>query len=715
MRGRSRFALALAALFALVALALGLWAAGLWVQLEAPERAAIGATLARRGGWLVVLPLLLLGALGLALRAPWLGYVRAARRVAEQTRLILGANPAHRLGVEGAAEVREVASAVNALADRYALALADVEAEVRRARAALEAEHGRLAALVAELAEGVVVCDADGTVLLLNRRARQLLGAEGAAGLGRSLFEALPEPPIRHALEGQRHAWQHGTPPRVARFVTGTGDGRLLRATLAPVLEGSVAGGITSFVLTLEDVTRDVAAEHARAAVLRTLTERVRASLAGIRAAIETLDAHEAMDAAQAARFRAVIRDEALELGTELERTLAESAEALAARGPLDEVLAPDLLGALARRIEALAGVPALVEPGTESETEQADGGVPLWLRVDSYALVEALAGNAARIAAERRVPAFGLRLGRSGALAYLDVVWSGALGAADKLRGWDAEAQPDAALRAAVERHGGEVWGDRDRARGEAFLRVLLPLAAPPDPLAHIRVAASTGSRPEFYDFDLFGRAAQQPPEVAERRLADLLYTVIDLETTGLDPAGGDRIVAVGAVRIANRRLLADETFEQLVDPLRAVPPESTAIHGLTREMLAGAPTIEQVLPRLSRFVGDTVLVGHNVAFDLRFLELAAAGTGVRFTQPVLDTLLLSAAVHPEQASHALEAVAARLGLAVGQRHTALGDARLTGAVLLKLLPLLEERGIMTLGEAIAASRETMFARLRY
>jgi DNA polymerase III subunit epsilon len=167
--------------------------------------------------------------------------------------------------------------------------------------------------------------------------------------------------------------------------------------------------------------------------------------------------------------------------------------------------------------------------------------------------------------------------------------------------------------------------------------------------------------------------------------------------------------------VRIVNGRLLKGEVFEQLVNPRRALSRDSAAIHGIGAEALEGQPLIEQVLPLFHRFCEDSVLVAHNAAFDLRFLQLKEASSGVRFAQPVLDTLLLSAAVHPSHADHRLESIAERLGVRVIGRHTALGDALLTGEIFLKLLPLLAQRGVATLGEALDASRETYYARLQY
>jgi DNA polymerase-3 subunit epsilon len=121
----------------------------------------------------------------------------------------------------------------------------------------------------------------------------------------------------------------------------------------------------------------------------------------------------------------------------------------------------------------------------------------------------------------------------------------------------------------------------------------------------------------------------------------------------------------------------------------------------------------MDVVLPLFARFAEDTVLVGHNVGFDMSFLRVKEAQTGVRLSQPVLDTLLLDAALHPDHEHHSLEAIAARFGLGVVGRHTALGDALLTAEIFLRLLALLQQRGIGTLGEALAASRATYQARL--
>lgn len=202
---------------------------------------------------------------------------------------------------------------------------------------------------------------------------------------------------------------------------------------------------------------------------------------------------------------------------------------------------------------------------------------------------------------------------------------------------------------------------------------------------------------------------------EVLDRPLADLVYTAFDTETTGLQPSQGDEIIQIGALRVAQGQIHADQAFEALIDPQRPINPESEKIHGISDAEVAGKPTIAQVLPEFYDFCEGSVLLGHNVAFDMRFLQLKEQSTRVVFRQPVIDTLLLSAVAYPNQPHHSLESSMALLGVSIEHRHSAYSDAVATAQVFLRLVPLLEERGVITLRQAIDASRKTPYARLMY
>ena len=222
-----------------------------------------------------------------------------------------------------------------------------------------------------------------------------------------------------------------------------------------------------------------------------------------------------------------------------------------------------------------------------------------------------------------------------------------------------------------------------------------------------------TSGSRPVFYEFNLFHH--RESDELGMESLRRLTYVAFDTETTGLEPAQGDEIIQLGAVRIVNGKIIPGEMIDQLINPKRSIPEASVAIHGITPKMVANQPTINKVLPHFHRFAEGAVLVAHNAAFDMRCLQLKEAQAGVTFVNPVLDTLLLSTIIHPHQESHSLDEIAARLSLTNIGRHTALGDAIVTAEVLLKMIPLLEAKGIMTLNDALQASTRSPYAKISY
>jgi DNA polymerase-3 subunit epsilon len=701
------------ALAAAVALALGIVAA----TLDATGRSAWWALLEPRMALIVFMWLMLSAAAGALLRAAYLRWVRGTARLAEEAQVLLQAQRAGRTAGTGGGEVGALARAIEQLAAQRDALRDDMAAQVSAASRGVELERNRLAALMAELTQSVVVCNLDGRIGLYNNRARLQFRALSAAptladgaeliGLGRSIYAVLDRALIAHAMESVQQRLARGAAHPAAQVVTATRSGQLLRVQVAPVRE---AGGdaLEGFVLMLDNITRDFAAEAERDRLLHALDDGSRRSLGNVQAALEMLDFPD-LDGPTRERFMAVVRDEVASMSRRLQDLGSNSLKAMKARWPLEDMLAGDLVAAACRRIEAAWSCRAAA----------ADIDAGLWLQVDSYSLLQALVSLAGRLVEEKGVRALRLRIGRAREHAQLDLIWPGAAISTETVIGWETEPirvgtdRVALTVRDVVERHGGEFWFERDRARQEAFFRMLLPLAAAGEPLEAAAVVRGA-SRPEVYDFDLF-RPSPRARDLGGRTLAELSYTVFDTETTGLDPAAGDEIIQIGATRIVAAKLRREDCFEQLVDPGRSLPSEGIAIHGITPEMLRGAPGIAAVLPAFHAYAADTVLVAHNAAFDLRFFELKARATGVRFDQPVLDTLLLSAVVHPAQDSHRLEAIAERLGVPVLGRHTALGDAIVTAEVFMKLLPLLAEKGIHTLAQAIDASQRSHLARVKY
>ncbi|RLJ65095.1 3'-5' exonuclease [Sulfurisoma sediminicola] len=728
MNAKTRFALAVVMLGLLMTGPFLLTVGVLWADLGADERAGFLAAMDR---WLPIGGLITIVALILGLqllRALFRQYVQGLMAMAETLRLMLGANRNFRVTLDGPPEVQELARAANDLAQQRDALLGDVEAQIGEAKASVEAEKNRLAALMSELALGVVVCNLDGRILLYNNRARLQFVAlaqgptsmSGGAliGLGRSIFSILERAQVAHALENIRQRLQKGSAESVAHFITTTRTGQLLRAQMAPVLrteaEGLAAGGddcrITGYVLTIENITKSFEREAQRDQVLQQLTDGSRAALGNIRAAVENLIESPDMEPAFRERFLGVIDDETRRMSERLGKTMNDFADSLKTRWPLEDVLGIDVVAAAQRRIEDRLKL--------ATKSESLDDA--LWIRADSFTLIQAMTFLASRLQDHYDIRELRFRLLAEGKMAFIDLIWSGTPVSSETLYTWELEPMHVAGevspltLRDMAERHGGEIWYQRDKAAHRAYFRLVLPVADTPE-VQHVESLphARSESRPEYYDFDLFNFSDTRID--LDRKLTEVAYSVFDTETTGLEPSAGDEIIQIGAVRAINGRLLRQEVIDQIIDPRRPLKPEGIPIHGITEDMVRGQPTIDVVLPVFHEFCADTVLVAHNAAFDMRFLQLKQESTGLVFDQPVLDTLLLSAVIHPNQESHRLEAIAERLGINVIGRHTALGDAFVTGEVFLKMVPLLADMGIHTLREALAAAEQTYYARVKY
>lgn len=695
--------------------------------LEAAQRSQLWALLDER---LALIPL----AWGMGMVAVvWLlqrwfeHWVTPSVQLAEEAQVLLKADVVRPLQPRGSAETREMVRLLNALVEQRESLRQTMDERVREAARDIEQERQRLAALMSELAQSVVVCNLDGRILLYNNRARlqframsQAPGVAGGAeliGLGRSIYAAFDRRLISHALDHIRRRMDRGASQPAAQFVTSTAAGQLLRVQMAPVRavdddQRPADDPLAGFVLVLDNITREFEAEAIKDRLLLGLTERSRASLASLQAALDMLD-YPDLDASMRERFLGVIRDETRVLSQRVGQLTSESAGALLTHWPREEMLGQDFVSVALRQIGDLAGVPASADAVDDS----------LWLHIESFSLLQALCYLAHRLSDEFGVRVVQLRLMRDLAVhdkAHLDLMWSGHAMSTETVMSWELDPMTVGGVPAAltvrdvVERHDGAFWFERERQRHRAFFRFLLPTVTPPQEPGGDSVLLPGDGRPEYYDFDLFKTTAQTL-NLDDRPLTGLTYTVFDTETTGLNPSQGDQIIQIGAVRMVNQKLLRQECFEQLVDPRRPIPEQGMAIHGIRPEMVKGQPTIEQVLPAFHAFAHDTVLVAHNAAFDMRFLQLQEGSTGLVFDHPVLDTLLLSALVHPNQDSHRLEAIAERFGIPVVGRHTALGDALVTAEVMRRLIPLLAERDIRTLGQAREAAQKTMFARLKY
>jgi DNA polymerase III epsilon subunit len=172
--------------------------------------------------------------------------------------------------------------------------------------------------------------------------------------------------------------------------------------------------------------------------------------------------------------------------------------------------------------------------------------------------------------------------------------------------------------------------------------------------------------------------------------------FVVFDVETTGLSPVGGDRIVEIAALKIKDLKPVA--RFHSMVDPQRSISFAAFEVNGISEAMLDGAPKSCDVLPKFLEFLGDATLIGHNVKFDLNFLyhEMGLAGLKRQEEFEAVDTIRLARRVIPQLKRYPLWLVAATLGISESQKHRAMADVDLTFEVFHRLVHLAQERNVL-------------------
>jgi DNA polymerase-3 subunit epsilon len=564
--------------------------------------------------------------------------------------------------------------AINELAQKLGATRRQVHDAVAVATAGAENEMARLAAILNDLHEGVVVCNMKHQVVLYNQIALGLLHVTGEMGLGRTMFGLVAKEPVLHILDVLLHRPQDGLDN--APFITGTTDGRsLLQGRMSLVRAG---GEITGYVITFNDVTDQVAALAKRDALLREVIE-------SLRYPVERLNDPLA-DPAEATRDITL----ALERATKGHRSL------VAGWWPMSDLHSADLFDFVIRRLE-------------NSGLKVTMTGLPVWLHGDSHSLVLALDALLRAVAKGTNAQAFDLAAEAEGGHGWICLAWEGTRVDDDSLIEWQ-KTRVSAALggmtvRDVMLHHTREDLVE-EAADGRVTLRIALSLGR--EGQDRVEVTEKLPPRPEFFDFNLLAQGGGGT-ELGSVRLRDLTYVVFDTETTGLRPAQGDQIVSIAGVRIVNGRILTGESFNRIVHPGRPIPPESIKFHGITDEMVIDKPPIAVVLPQFKAYAADAVLVAHNAAFDLKFIRMREQECAVSFDNPVLDTMLLSSYVDGTSEGQSLDDIADRYGIVVTDRHTALGDSLVTAAVLLRLIEALESKGIHTLDDALTTLNMTM------
>lgn len=512
---------------------------GSWLNLEPEEQALMRSIFGKLLPFPLAGAMVLVVIIGTLVSLLFKYYIIPILQLAEKARLITTVNPAYRITPGGAREVSYLAGVLNDAAAAFHKLQLEVDERVQAARGELQEERNRLAALMSELPGGVVVCNPAGQILLYNQAARQLLQppagqrarleqAGAWIGLGRSIFGVLDREAILTALTllQETRADKNATP--VSSFMTTLANGTCLRIKMAPVFrQAGEEKELTGFVLTLEDMTRQIEITARRDAVVGELAAAVQRELGTLRQALDTL-LQERPEAQRRPVEGTVQAIEQL-----IDQAWEDYSRHAPPLGKIDDVSAADLLKFLRKTVQERTG---LEVRGTSAER--------LRLRLDSLALAQALVDLAGCL--QRRAGSLGLDLelqaGEEGQ-ALLTVGWGEREVPARLLEEW-YRAPLTMDLR-------GRVLGLADLVADHPRSLELLPAESPDCRGLCLRLPTTAArevlslrpvadARPVYYTFDLFSQP--QETELGRRQLRDLTYVVLTRRPPDSIPPTGTR-----------------------------------------------------------------------------------------------------------------------------------------------------------------------------
>lgn len=615
-------------------------------------------------------------------------YMRPIREIRHGAEIVSRINLDHRIKVNAGDEIEELAIAFNLMAENLGKAYGELEDRVRDATRTLQEERNRLATVLRTMVDGVVVVNEAAETLLMNPRARIILGRGYTSGIGAPLSRILPSDRLNFHLKRLRQKWAPGR-EAVENVVFPLKSGMILEGSLS-VIPGS-AGELAGFLLVFRDLSSQSESGTRLEETLLEMPGLLRGPVATARSLVETILRHRDMPVEKQGLFLTAITEEmdrltgrvtAMEEAAGSARTLRWPAIPSNPRALLDEAVASVTTITYETETSDEPIPPVLVEPFSWVASFRCVLG---W--IDQRSAGPPLVATNLRIEDGTIITTFQVKSPFAGDPAELESLMV------------SPDGEAPLPLGEAIRKNRGEMWA---RFSGN-LLEIRIAQMQAAGALEARRADGLIEGEPEFYNFDLFlPRPVFEREDLLQSYLENLDYVVVDTETTGLQLSKGDKVISISAVRIQRGRVQNTGIFNTLVNPERPIPPESTEIHRIDDSMVADAPTMNEVYPKFVEYLGDSVLVAHNAAFDKKCLDMAAAEAALPpIDNPVLDTIFLSYALHQEIGGHSLEAIAERMGIRIEGRHTSLGDARATAHIFLGLMTLLPARGVRTLADA--------------
>ncbi len=678
----------------------------LWQQLTAEELQALSFIAVKDGVIITSLVLIFAFVIFIGLQIIYLTYIKPLKKVCAEAEVIYSTNPSHRIKITGNRDFKRLLTVINDFADMFENLNKTITEQILTARKETEKERNLLAAIMSELPHGVIICNINGRILLFNSLAKKTFTPDSEAGrseiflgLGRSVFHLFDKDLIAHAMEEIEERLSTPGQSVASSFITPIHTGRLISTEAIPVLDPE--NRMTGFILAFQDITDEMNLYDMTHEKLIFLQNELTAQIEQIREILNRPDP-EPHDNPSIQHDVMRIIDLWPHQYEQVSETLLD---AISTRVPLTRHVLKDFFPGLKLKVKDLYDIHLNLTMADEESN----------MLADTYSFSTALIFLFQNLSEMIPTREFNLSSFQNNGFNIFEISWQTLF--LEKHRIETLLQQRVSSLPSlfyVLKQNKASFQIICDSHDNASQINIIAKAGSKIHVKEKHQAPVITGSRPEFYDLDLF-RTHEEDSDLWNTELKHITYTVFDTETTGLNPDGGDEIISLAAVRIVNNRIVYQDIFEELVDPKRDIPMESYRIHGISYEMVTGKKDIRTILPAFRDYAAETVLLGHNIAFDMKMFKVKEELTGIKFLNPALDTLLLSAILHPIHDHHDMESIAERLGINIIGRHTALGDAIATAEIFLKLLPLLNSNGVLTLRDAVKASKKTYYARLKY
>jgi len=600
-------------------------------------------------------------------------------KLPDEISVISTVNSSHRINIEGGKEILAITKAINLFADHHETLQKNIKEEINRKRAELEIEKNMLASFFDELPQGIIACNTEGEIILFNKKAKVIEAQNHTIGIGRSIFDIMDKDIITNALyeinvkKPKRHEAASSS------FIALSPGNVVIKADISPITDRR--NNFAGFIVVFYNIGKDFE----------------------LYAKIDNIfkcTGNEILSCLDQIKKENMVMPEMAAIEENLKKSEQDFIEKIKERLPFLVVSDRDIITTVQKKAGEKLNIS--LKPQFPAHIN--------WIRIETYSFIYAFLSILTILKNKTLKKAFNCTLFKED--NFLAIFFH--IPDAEKNLNIFKDENLFLKLKDFLNYHAAQISLSFNE-KSEKGIKILLPLAEMKEPegLRNIVIAQDAYERPDFFDFDLFTKR-KSDSKLNEMHLEDIVYTVLDTETTGLDTQN-DEIISIGAVRIVNGRILNGEKFNQFIDPKMNIPLESEKIHGINNKMVEGKPDIKEVLPLFYKFSENTVLVAHNAAFDMKMFSMKEAETGIKFDSPLLDTLLLALIVYPMHKKHDMASIANFAGVDIVGRHTAMGDASATAEIFLKLIPLLAKKGIHTLNDAVEASKNTLYSKLKY